>query len=180
MSERTFDVSPRPHVIRPERPADHAALDRLLRAAFAGGDEAALVSDLRGRPDALTLVAEQDGELVGVITFSALHSPTAPPGWRGAGLAPMAVRPDRQRQGIGSALVRAGLDACRQHGIGLVVVLGHAGYYPRFGFRPARHIGLRCRWSQDDDHFMYLELVPGQAALAGAAVEYAAEFDRFG
>ena len=90
----------------------------------------------------------------------------------------MAVRPDVQRRGIGSALVRAGIDECRRRGVGLIVVLGHPGYYPRFGFQPAATVGLRCKWSAGDS-FMYLELSPGHARLAGDVVDYAPEFDMF-
>lgn len=181
--------------IRPEAAGDEPAVHDVLTAAFDGPDEAALVDALRRRDDTFTLVAEVGGidggkgTVVGAITFSPVagRDSSAPPdetglraiGLRAIGLAPMAVRPDRQRQGIGSALVRAGLDACRARGIGLVVVLGHPGYYPRFGFRPAAAIGLRCRWSHDEESFMYLELQPGQARLAGGFVEYCAEFDRF-
>jgi putative acetyltransferase len=59
------------------------------------------------------------------------------------------------------------------------VVFGHPAYYPRFGFSSARRIGLRCKWSRDDDHFMYLELEAGHAALVGGEVNYRPEFDRF-
>ena len=75
----------------------------------------------------------------------------------------MAVVPSAQRRGIGSALVSAGLDACRM--FDAVVVLGHAGYYPRFGFVPASRFSLRCEYDVPDDVFMVRELRPG--ALAG-------------
>ena len=83
------------------------------------------------------------------------------------GLAPMAVLPGRQRQGIGSELVRAGLDECRRLGFGAIVVLGHAEYYPRFGFVPASKFGLKSEYDVPDDVFMALELIPG--ALRGRA-----------
>ena len=70
------------------------------------------------------------------------------------GLAPMAVLPARQRGGIGSALVRAGLDACRQLGCTTVVVLGHPAYYPRFGFQPASRFALGCEYDVPDEAFM--------------------------
>lgn len=167
--------------IRPEQPADHHAVDVLLRAAFGGPDEAALVVDLRAEPGAFTLVAELDGVVAGMIAFSPVSSRTPVEGLLAMGLGPMAVVPDRQGRGVGSALVRAGIEACRQCGVGLIVVLGHADFYPRFGFQPANRAGLRCRWSREsDDHFMYLELAPGQAALVGGAIEYGPAFDRFG
>jgi len=167
-------------VIRREQPADEAAVRELLTAAFSGADEAALVDGLRPNPQAFTLVAEVHGTIAGAITFSPVTSRPPAAGLRAVGLAPMAVAPAWQRRGIGGALIAAGLAECRAHRIGLVVVLGHPGYYPRFGFRSARPLELRCRWSRDDDSFMYLELEPGQAALAGTHVDYALEFDRFG
>ena len=76
-------------------------------------------------------------------------------------LAPMAVLPDYQGQGIGSALVREGLEACRRAGHRIVVVLGHADYYPRFGFKPANGHGLRSPFPVPDEAFMAMALVPG-------------------
>lgn len=95
------------------------------------------------------------------------------------GLAPLAVHPDHQEQGIGSALVRDGIQECRNRDLGLIVVLGHPGNYPRFGFIPAVDVGIRCKWPVDDDAFMALELVPGQAARAKGLIRYAPEFDGF-
>ena len=77
------------------------------------------------------------------------------------GLAPMAVAPARQRQGVGSALARAGIAACRDLGFGAVIVLGHPEYYPRFGFVPASRFGLRSEYDVPDDVFMAMELKPG-------------------
>lgn len=165
--------------IRPEAPTDAGAVRAVLIEAFGGRDEADLVEALRPRPDVLSLVAVRDGVVAGVITFSPVVGRTGDARLRAMGLAPMAVRPEWQREGIGSALVRAGLDACRDRDVGLVVVFGHATYYPRFGFTSARRIGLRCKWSRDDDHFMFLELAPGQAALTGGYVDYCPELDRF-
>jgi putative acetyltransferase len=89
----------------------------------------------------------------------------------------MAVLPERQRQGIGSALVRQGLAACRSLGVGVVVVVGHAGYYPRFGFRPAGPFGLRCRYDVPDDVFMAVEVTPGALPACRGTVRYRPEFD---
>lgn len=165
--------------VRLEAPADAPAVRSLLVEAFGGPDEADLVDELRRRPDVFSLVAERQRAVVGAMTFSPVFGRTRDVELRAVGLAPMAVRPEWQRRGIGSALIRGGLEACRARHCGLVVVLGHPEYYPRFGFTSSRRIGLRCKWSREDDHFMYLELEAGHAALAGGEVDYCPEFDRF-
>ncbi len=88
----------------------------------------------------------------------------------------MAVAPDWQRQGIGSLLVPVGLELCRAAGYDLAIVLGHTGFYPRFGFRPAPPLGIR--WEHGADaHFMVMELQPGALAGANGVVRYRPEFD---
>jgi putative acetyltransferase len=116
-------------------------------------------------------------EVVGHIFFSPVTVERAPRQALWMGLAPMAVQPERQRRGIGSALVRGGLAACRALGAHGVVVLGHPQYYPRFGFAPAARFGLRSTYSVPDDTFMALELAPGARASVGGLVRYAPAFD---
>jgi putative acetyltransferase len=123
-----------------------------------------------------SLVAEDAAQIVGHILFSRLPIETDGRVLHGAALAPMAVMPARQRGGIGSALVRAGLVACRTAGIAAVVVLGHKGYYPRFGFSARAARGLRSPFPDAGDAFMALELVPGSLDLRDAAVRYAPPF----
>jgi putative acetyltransferase len=119
----------------------------------------------------VSLVAVDDDAVEGHILFSpvTLLSHTDLPI---AGLAPMAVLPKRQRQGIGSTLVRAGLDHCRRLGFVAVVVLGHAGYYPRFGFVPASRFGVRSEYDVPDDVFMALELTPGALRDRSGTIRY--------
>ncbi len=88
------------------------------------------------------------------------------------GLAPMAVLPVHQRRGIGSSLVRAGLEACTQLGFAAVIVLGHAEYYPRFGFQPASRFALRCEYDVPDDVFMALELEAGILTGKTGTIQY--------
>ena len=117
--------------IRDEVEADHAAVARLHRLAFGGDAEARLVDALR-RSDtvAVSLVAQSDDAvIVGHVLLSRLVSP---PG--ALGLAPLAVLPDRQRRGVGSALVRAALARAREGGWAAAFVLGDPAYYGRFGF----------------------------------------------
>ncbi len=123
--------------IRPERDDDLAAIRRVNQLAFGGEAEADLVDALRvgGYAD-VSLVADVDGRVVGHILFSRITVTTEAGTVPALSLAPMAVLPDRQRQGIGKELVRAGLTVCREKGHDLVLVLGHPNYYPSFGFSP--------------------------------------------
>ena len=92
------------------------------------------------------------------------------------GLAPMAVRPENQKQAIGSALVEAGLKQCEHAGIAAVVVLGHPEYYPKFGFVPAPPLGLTCEYAVPDEVFMVAELTPGALADRSGLIKYAPPF----
>lgn len=154
-------------VVRLETEADRAAIRALHEAAFDTPAEADLVDALRreARP-LVSLVALEDNELVGHIAFSPATL-DSDPGLRIAGLGPMAVLPARQREGIGGALIEAGLAQCRTAGFAAAIVLGHPGYYPRFGFAPASRFGLDCEYDVPDEVFMARELEPG--ALAGCA-----------
>src|SRR5262249_2325845 len=134
-------------LVRPEAPGDVGAVRLVCEQAFGGPGEANLVDALRRNGKVtLSLVAEVRGAVVGHVLFS--PAGIAPAGGPGevVGLAPLAVLPVYQRRGVGSALVRAGLAGLLAAGHGAVVVLGHPGYYPRFGFQPAAGFGLRCKY----------------------------------
>ena len=121
---------------------DNDAVERVNRAAFETAAEAGLVRRLRASARPLVeLVAEDDGEIVGHIVFSPATL-CADTDFPAMGLGPMAVIPEHQRQGVGSALLRAGLERCRELGRGAVFVLGHPEFYPRFGFVPASRYGI--------------------------------------
>jgi putative acetyltransferase len=163
--------------LRPELPADAPAVHAVHAAAFPTDAEARLVDRLRANGEALvSLVADADGRIAGHVLFSPVtvtgHDAS------GAGLAPLAVLPEYQRQGIGADLVRAGLDACRAAGIPFAVVLGDPDYYGRFGFRRAGDYGLLNEYGADAE-FMVIELVPG-GPPKGGLVRYGAEFAEFG
>lgn len=162
--------------VRGERPQDRASVRAVNTAAFETSAEADLVDALREQVHPLiSLVAEMDGEIVGHILFSPVAL-DGHPERRILGLAPMAVLPARQRQGIGSALVRAGLERCRELGYGAVVLLGHPSYYPRFGFQPAARFGIGSEFEAPDEAFMLLELAPGYLAGASGTVHFHAAF----
>lgn len=119
-------------MIRYAKPADHAAIAEVVSAAFGRADEADLVARLRADGDALfELVSEEGGAVAGHIFFSRLWADRT--GLYGA-LAPLAVRPERQGEGLGSGLVRTGLECAKEFGCHGLLVLGDPAYYGRFGF----------------------------------------------
>ena len=154
-------------MIRLEEPRDQEAVRNVNETSFGGPTEADLVEALRQEcTPVVALVAEFNGEVVGHILFSPVFiEPTSPK--QLVGLGPMAVAPKFQRRGIGTLLVREGLERCHAVGPEAIVVIGHAEYYPQFGFRPAHGFGLRCEYDVPPEVFMALELVPDSAALAG-------------
>jgi putative acetyltransferase len=163
-------------LIRNEREADRAAIHALNTATFETPAEADLVDALRQQAHpVVSLVAEENQAIVGHILFSPVELPGHPE-TRIMGLAPMAVAPGLQNKGIGSALVRAGLEQCRQLGFGAVVVLGHPGFYPRFGFAPATRFGIGCDYEVPEEVFRALELRPGTLRGASGKVRYHAAF----
>ncbi len=158
--------------IRQEDRADRAAVHAVNRAAFGTSAEAHLVDLLRPKAGKLvSLVAEVDDTVVGHVLFSPV-SLSAHDNLNIMGLGPMAVAPDHQRKGIGSALVREGLEQCKQLGCQAVVVLGHAEYYPRFGFVPAARYAIRSEFDVPEDVFMIAELVAGALRGASGVVRY--------
>ena len=163
--------------IRDEAPGDLSAVHSLHEQAFETKAEAELVDLLRARGKAvISLVAERDREIVGHMLFSPLSIEPPAPGWKALGLAPLAVIPRLQRQGIGSKLVKSGLQHCRMLGIDLVFVLGHPHYYPKFGFRPASTFGFENEY-QADQAFMLIEINPGVSVRYQGLVKYAPEFN---
>jgi putative acetyltransferase len=163
-------------LIRNELPSDKAAVHALNSLAFERPAEADLVVALHQAGRAvIALVAEHDGAVVGHILFSPV-SLEGRSDRRGLGLAPMAVHPEHQRRGIGGRLIEAGLAEARGAGFDFAVVLGHAAYYPRFGFEPASRFRLRSEYAVPDEVFMALELRSGALEGVEGLVRYAPEF----
>ncbi len=163
--------------VRAERPEDHGAVRAVNLAAFDTATEADLVDALRARADpVISLVAEHGGEVVGHVMFTPVtwaEHPTLAL----MGLAPLAVAPRHQRQGVGGALVRAGLEACREGGYGAVAVVGHPEYYPRFGFAASSRFGIGSQFDVPPEVFMLAELVPGYLEGCSGTIRFHAAFD---
>jgi putative acetyltransferase len=162
-------------MIRLEGAGDHAAVRDLLLRAFPGPAEADLVDALRAAGDLILALVAEGGSVVGMIGFSRVT--IAGSSLRAAALAPVAVAPERQRHGLGSALIREGLARLRAAGEDLILVLGEPAFYARFGFE--RRHAARLRTPYDGP---YLQAMPlnGRGLKAEGAVHYAPAFSALG
>ena len=180
-----FSVSERGQVegnmiIRQESEKDQESVYEVVKSAFAtleisNHDEQDLVNRLRKSacfvPE-LSLVAEEDGEIVGYILFTEMKAGNTIL----LALAPLAVRPDRQNQKIGSRLVEAGHKIARERGYKGCIVVGHADYYPKLGYQPASKYGITAPFEVPDDNFMAIEFLTGSLNDVSGTIEYAKEF----
>jgi len=163
--------------IREEEAGDAAAVRSVNERAFGRRNEADLVEAVRAAGAAtLSLVAEEDGAVVGHILFSPVEVDSPSGAWLAVGLGPMSVPPDLQRQGIGAELVRQGLERLRRAGHRAVMLVGHPSYYPQFGFADGARFGLRWEVDAPAGVFQVLELVPGALAGRGGVARFRPEF----
>jgi putative acetyltransferase len=166
--------------IRTEKLEDIEAIRQVNIAAFDRETEANLVDRLRGIPSTFSFVAVQFDRIVGHLFFSpVVVEGKCPSNFSILGLAPVAILPEYQRQGIGSLLIREGLKECVRSGFQAVVVLGHPNFYPRFGFIPASRKNLGCEYGVPDEVFMALELDNGALQDCSGTVKYRSEFSVF-
>lgn len=165
--------------IRHETIEDIAAIREVNRLAFNGReDEGRLVDILREREAIIcSLVAEADGRVTGHVLFSPAVLDDDGRRTPFAALGPVGVLPELQRRGIGDALIRSGLDICRDEGYDSAVVLGHSSYYPRFGFRPSVLYDIRWEHNAPEEAFMVMELRPGALTGRRGVIRYRPEFD---
>ena len=165
--------------IRPELPGDIQAIHQVQASAFPTPAEADLVNILRrNSPGFLSLVdVDNDGLLTGHILFTPVQLSNNPDKVSIAGLAPMAVRPALQNKGLGSQLVQAGLKAWLAGGYEAAVVLGHPGFYSRFGFLPSLEFNIDSQYDVPAEVFMAQELTPGILARASGRIQYHPDFD---
>lgn len=165
--------------IREEQPGDAEAISDLTMIAFGGSCEAQIIDALRADcPGLISLVAVEEGHIIGHIQFSPVSVKGTNGMISGMGCGPMAVLPEYQRRGIGTNLVRHGIARLREDGCPFVVVLGHPDYYPRFGFVPASLYGLKSRWEDvPDEAFMVIIIDENGLNGAHGEVRYRDEFD---
>lgn len=163
-------------LIRPEQPGDEPQIRTIHQRAFPSDAESRLVDNLRtANRLPLSLLAACGDSMLGHIALSPVTLHDREIGW---GLAPVAVLPEFQRQGIAHRLIEEGLRVARKSSIPLVVVLGSPAYYSRFGFQPA------ARWQLSDEYagreaFQALELTANSIPASGGLIKYAPEFSIF-
>ncbi|MBO9600252.1 MAG: N-acetyltransferase [Cohnella sp.] len=168
-------------LVRTETPADYAQVREANVRAFGGrDDEANLVERIRkseGFIPYLSLVAETDGRVAGHLLLSKAAVVNEEDANDVIVLAPIAVLPEYQRQGIGSQLITEGLLRCKELGFGLVLLIGHPAYYPKFGFKPARPIGLELKqFEVPDDVFMVYEVLENTRRRIEGELQYPKAF----
>ncbi|WP_243354384.1 GNAT family N-acetyltransferase [Bacillus litorisediminis] len=167
--------------VRPEKNEDYAVIKEINDLAFNGEGEGKLIELIRGSdhfiPE-LSLVAEDiEGKVVGHILFSLVHIQTETGLIPTLALAPMAVLPAYQNQGIGSILVRSGLERAKELGYTHVVVLGHPHFYPKFGFIPSIKKGIESPFAVPAEVFMVTELAEGALDQIHGKVVYPPAFE---
>lgn len=164
--------------IHEEHPLDITPIRDVHIRAFGQSQEVEIVDQLRQNcNDLLSLVATLENQVVGHILFSPATIESQGRNVSGMALAPMAVLPEYQRQGIGSELVIAGLARLRNNQCPFVLVLGHAEFYPRFGFEPASLYGIRSEWEVPNEVFMILVLNEVEMKGISGVAKYRQEFD---
>ncbi|ASZ12731.1 N-acetyltransferase [Chitinophaga pendula] len=168
--------------IREEQEGDRALVFEINKQAFGRPEEAMLVDQLRKSaafiPE-LSLVAVVHSKVVGHILFTQIkihHPDQALPYTTALALAPLAVLPGFQHNGIGGALITNGLRIATALGHNAVIVMGHEAYYPKFGFIPAEKWQIKAPFEVPESNFMAVELIPHALDHAAGTVEYAREF----
>lgn len=165
--------------IRPENEQDYSAVYDVNFRAFKQDIEPKLVEAIRKSinyiPE-LSLVAEFDNRIVGHLLFSVMHIENMGMEIPVLSLAPLAVLPEYQNQGIGSALIKYGIKECLKSDFKLIILVGHPTYYPRFGFVPAKPHGLWAPFEVPDEAFMVMELESGALKTLNGMIKYPPEF----
>lgn len=169
--------------IRSETPEDIPAITAVNIEAFGQDGEARLVRALRRDGDyipGLSLVAEHEGKIIGHILFAPVAIESEEAYVPAVALAPLSVSSEYQCRGVGSGLIEEGLQACQRLGHRIVIVVGHPGYYPRFGFTAAPVLGIHAPFPCEDNVFMACPLVLGALDGIHGTVRYPPAFDAEG
>jgi len=166
-------------IIRREKPEDISDIHALNEQSFGQPQEANIIDKLRDKCEGLlSLVAIEDDKIVGHILFSPAVIEGEHGVIKGMGLAPLAVLPEMQHQGIGTQLIKAGIQNLRNTQCPFIIVLGHPEYYPRFGFEKASLYGIKCQWEGiPDEAFMILWLDKSLMRQVSGLAKYRDEFD---
>jgi len=165
-------------IIKPEITSNYQKITEINDLAFGQSNESNLIKNLRKTKNfinKLSLVAELNSEIVGHILFYPIKIQNNAKEFETLSLAPMAVDPNHQKQGIGKKLVREGLRVSKELGFKSVIVLGHPDYYPKFGFVPASNWNIKCPFEVPDNAFMAIELEENALKGIFGIVEYPKE-----
>jgi putative acetyltransferase len=167
--------------IRPESRADYSQISDINFLAFNNQEnESKLIELIRQSENfipELSLVADKNGEIIGHILISTISLVTEQGSIPTLGLAPMAVKPGYQQQGIGSELVIKALERCKAMGFKHIFVLGHPNFYPKFGFVPSKNFSVTPPFPVPAEVFMALELVEGSLNCLHGKIEYPPAFN---
>jgi len=164
--------------IREEGPEDFIVIKEINDLAFGQEQESKIIDSLRKNcNNLLSIVGVDDGKVVGHIMFSpVIIDASEKPVW-GMGLGPMAVLPEYQRKGIGSALVKEGISILRDRNCPFIILVGHPEYYPRFGFKKSSLYGIKCQWEVPEEAFMILVLDESAMSGVSGTAKYRDEFN---
>ena len=163
--------------IRMEKDFDYQNIREVNLCAFPSNDEALLVDKLRKSGEVISLVAVKHDKMVGHVLFSTSTIENSNESFIALVLAPVAVLPEFQNQGIGTKLIEIGLEEAKKRGYSMVTVMGHPKYYPSFGFKPALEYGIESPFNVPEKAFMVLELVPGTLNHVSGVLNYSKAFN---
>ena len=166
-------------IIKLEQPSNINDIHDVNEKAFGQSQEANIIDNIRKNcDDVLSLVAIEKDKIVGHILFSPVIIEGEHGVVKGMGLAPIAVLPEFQRQGVGSQLVNMGIGQLRERKCPFIIVLGHPEYYPRFGFESAARFGIKSQWEGIPDNvFMILWLDTSMMHQIRGIAKYRSEFE---
>lgn len=165
-------------IVRKEEEKDYSKVYNVNKLAFKQENESKLIEKIRKGKNfvpELSIVAEVDNQIVGHILFSKIKI-VGDSVYESLALAPMAVIPEFQKQGIGSLLIRKGIETAKKLGFDSIIVLGHKEYYPKFGFQPVSKWKIKCPFDVPDEVFMAIELTEGALKGKFGVVKYPDEF----